>query len=928
MPIDYTVYKGSANGVEEATVHADALTPRQVLVKITHAGICGTDEHYKQAPIGMGHEGVGTVQEIGKDVTEFKVGDVVSWGFLHKTCGRCEQCAAGYDAYCVTREIHGQNDGHQGAFGSHAIWDASILFLVPAGLAPEEAAPLMCGGATVFETIEESNIRATERVGVVGIGGLGHLAIQYLSKMGVAVVAFSTTESKREEALQLGASEFVVAKEGSEELKKIAPVNHLLVTSNVVPDWNLYLGLLKPRATIHLLTIDFGSFSVPAFPLVVFGLNLKGSAIAGRKNTQKALDFAARHGVKPVVQKFPMTKAGVEEGMAKLREGKWMLARWTLRTCARWYNSLALQPTDLLDKYHGLVKGRQIQYDEDQIRVVMQLRRLQQELVDYTPMVAPRLLENPQTSSAWYSDESASTQSAIVSLKSHVEELANLETPKGMLLTGPPGCGKSFLIDLWLSGLSTPYKTRKHYNQLVLEIYRGVWQETQRRMQTPSTYGNSERSTWDRSVRERWRRLVRAGGLPKIWPRMTSLPVTSNPTIAFSVAQKLVLRHWLLVFDEIQLLDISSATLLADVLSWFWRMGGVIVGTSNKVPDDIYKHGVQRERLEPFVEALKVRCPVLTMRSEQDWRRRTYHPAQKLGYWLLEGQESELDRLLQGETYNSGEYGKTLNVFGRTLEIPWSSGGKAKFTFNQLCKETLGPADYLTIAGNFHTIALTHLPALPLSAKNQARRFISLIDALYEARCRLICLAEASPEDIFFPDALLDEEASNIDILHAESVSETTDGYRPNVSSYDAPSMQHPHKISEETNSSLSLETLSIFSGQEEQFAFKRALSRLIEMTGAEYWRSAQWSPLAVTDRAWEGRGHGSTPARNRSSTAIQNDDDFASEANYADVAASRLMRPEAPRLKEEHMWGVRDDWGDGAKSWGRGVKAYERKQQ
>ena len=93
-----------------------------------------------------------------------------------------------------------------------------------------------------------------------------------------------------------------------------------------------------------------------------------------------------------------------------------------------------------------------------------------------------------------------------------------------------------------------------------------------------------------------------------------------DPSIAYVVAQRLILRHWLLVFDEIQLLDVSSATLIADVLSWFWRMGGVIVGSSNKVPDDLYKNGVQRERLEPFVEALKTRCPVVLMRSERDWR--------------------------------------------------------------------------------------------------------------------------------------------------------------------------------------------------------------------------------------------------------------------------------------------------------------------
>lgn len=127
---------------------------------------------------------------------------------------------------------------HQGSFGSHAIWDASFLFNVPEGLAAEDAAPLMCGGATVFNVIESYNIRPTDRVGVVGVGGLGHLAIEFLAKMGATVVVFSSTDSKREEALALGASEFYATK-GVNELKIGKPIDHLLVTTNFLPNWNL-----------------------------------------------------------------------------------------------------------------------------------------------------------------------------------------------------------------------------------------------------------------------------------------------------------------------------------------------------------------------------------------------------------------------------------------------------------------------------------------------------------------------------------------------------------------------------------------------------------------------------------------------------------------------------------------------------------------
>lgn len=218
-----------------------------------------------------------------------------------------------------------------------------------------------------------------------------------------------------------------------------------------------------------------------------------------------------------------------------------------------------------------------------------------------------------------------------------------------MLLTGPPGCGKSFLIDLWFSSLPTPYKVRKHYSQLVLEIYRGVWEETQRRMTASQHQPTFEPSTsWNRTIRDSWRHLLQSGSLPTKWPRRSafSYRTTSDPTIAFVIAKRLILSHWLLVFDEVQLLDVSSANLLADVLSWFWRMGGVLVGTSNKVPEDLYKNGVQRERLEPFVNSLKARCPVVAMQSEQDWRIMRGGDGQDR-YWFKSGQEDMFEAQLK-----------------------------------------------------------------------------------------------------------------------------------------------------------------------------------------------------------------------------------------------------------------------------------------
>ena len=212
---------------------------------------------------------------------------------------------------------------------------------------------------------------------------------------------------------------------------------------------------------------------------------------------------------------------------------------------------------------------------------------------------------------------------------------------------------------------------------------------------------------------------------------------------------------------------------------------------------------------------------------------------------------------------------------------------------------------------------------MKLSAKNEARRFISLIDALYEARCHIVCLADAEPEDLFFPDAVLDASSGSkdeIDVMMAETVGATRTAYRPNVASYDAPDMAEaaPHVVHTQA-----LETLSIFSGKDEQFAFKRALSRLLEMSSESYQRDEQWTPLSPETRKWEQseeRGHEDS-ARNASKKAgpsiahAGEQTDLAEEATYeAQEHGTSFHRPEAPRLHDEHFWGVREDLKDPSK--------------
>ncbi|KAL0572696.1 hypothetical protein V5O48_009270 [Marasmius crinis-equi] len=548
----------------------------------------------------------------------------------------------------------------------------------------------------------------------------------------------------------------------------------------------------------------------------------------------------------------------------------------------------------------------------------MQLRRLRKDLQDYTPVGFSSFVHwnregystGPSEGELWWSTAETSSEREPLSVtvfRGHAEELASLQSPKGLLLTGPPGSGKTFLVNLWYDTLPTPYKARKHYNELVLEIYRAVWEITRQRMSQPSNITFRSGPSWTSRSISVFNKLV---------PGRTKY---IDPPMAYAVAKRLILHHWLLVFDEVQLLDVSSASLLADVLSWFWRMGGIVVGTSNKVPEDLYKNGVQKERLEPFVEALKARCPVLDLEAKDDVDWRAVRAARDVGEnrnaWYNQGEEALFeDAVLEAVDSSLPEPQQTrLPVFGRSLLVPWARGNACRFSFAELCAESLGPADYVTIASNFRTIILYDVPVLKLSLKDQARRFISLIDAMYEARCRIIVFAAASPEDIFFPDASPDEKQMHDDIMMIETVAETRDSYRPNVSSYAAPNMQEAPSAR-----ALPLDTLSIFSGKDEQFAFKRALSRLLEMTSSSYHRDEEWRPLPLDSRQWE-----KIRVTPRSKVAVIYEDKPTQEADESTQVPRDLQPP--PKLRDYHVWGVREDWGKRAGRWGKGAKVYEK---
>ncbi|KAK5651613.1 hypothetical protein OQA88_11886 [Cercophora sp. LCS_1] len=341
MGVDFAVYKGSESGqIVEAKGHRD-LGPTEVVVKISHRGVCGTDEHFRHADQGLGHEGVGVITETGSMVdalSDFRVGDRVGMSWVQKICEHCDACLSGelqslkggpewlmqlhvgHQNQCINKEEFGTANHDQGCFGSALAWDVSCLFKVPDEIESEYAGPLMCGGATVWSPLYNFGIKPGSRVGIVGVGGLGHLGIQFAAKMGMEVVAFSGSENKKQQAMELGASEFHVAK-GPGGLDKVGEISELLITASVLLDM-VYMPVLALGALVFPLTVSTKSLKLTPLGLIGQSLRVIGNGTASTTSIRAMLRFAAKQGVKPIIEKFPMTRAGVEEAMAKLREGK------------------------------------------------------------------------------------------------------------------------------------------------------------------------------------------------------------------------------------------------------------------------------------------------------------------------------------------------------------------------------------------------------------------------------------------------------------------------------------------------------------------------------------------------------------------------------------------------------------------------------
>lgn len=313
------------SALEPFTFDPGELQPEEVEIKVTHCGICHSDLSMLDNDWGMskfpfvpGHEAVGTVVALGEQAKGLKIGQRVGVGWSAFSCLSCHDCLSGDHHLCATTQ--GTIVGRHGGFADRLRVQWTWARPLPDALDLAKTGPLLCGGVTVFSPFLQHNILPTARVGVIGIGGLGHMALQFANKWGCEVHAFTTSDSKEAEARQLGAH-YVHNTKHDGVLRKLAGSLDLIIsTINVPLDVPGLLDSLAAKGRFHVVGGILEPMEVPAFGLIMRQKSIAGSPTGSLTAIDHMLDFSARHSIAPVIETFPMSK--VNEALEHLRSGK------------------------------------------------------------------------------------------------------------------------------------------------------------------------------------------------------------------------------------------------------------------------------------------------------------------------------------------------------------------------------------------------------------------------------------------------------------------------------------------------------------------------------------------------------------------------------------------------------------------------------
>jgi uncharacterized zinc-type alcohol dehydrogenase-like protein len=300
------------------------LGPNDVEIKVEYCGICHSDLSMLNNEWGMtsypfvpGHEVIGTISAVGHQVTRFSEGDWVGLGWHSDYCHDCRSCNTGDHNLCD--EAEGTIVGRHGGFADKVRANVTSVVALPEHLDKTVAGPLFCAGITVFNPLVQFDIKPTDRVAVIGIGGLGHLALQFLNAWGCHVTAFTSSEKKQQEALEMGAHA-VINSTDKNAIKAAAKQFDLIIsTVDVKLDWNRYINTLAPKGRLHFVGATLEPLDISVFGLMDAQRSVSSSPVGSPETIATMLDFAGRHNIKPIVEMFTFDQ--VNEAMQRLASG-------------------------------------------------------------------------------------------------------------------------------------------------------------------------------------------------------------------------------------------------------------------------------------------------------------------------------------------------------------------------------------------------------------------------------------------------------------------------------------------------------------------------------------------------------------------------------------------------------------------------------
>ena len=297
----------------------------QVDIKVASCGICHSDlamidnewgfSHYPFVP---GHEVVGTIMAIGTHVKNLKIGQSVGLGWFSGSCMHCYHCLSGDHNLCTT--VRTDHIGRHGGFADLVRCNSEWAIVLPDKMDAKNAGPLFCGGITVFNPIVQFDVHPTDRVGVIGIGGLGHMALQFLNKWGCEVTAFSSSPDKEVEAKRMGAHHVVNSKDNKAIEALAGRFDFILNTANANLDWSLYINALAPHGRLHTVGMISDPIPAQAFQLIIGQRSISGSPLGSPATIQDMLQFCTLHNIMPLTEHFAMKD--VNKALDHLRSGK------------------------------------------------------------------------------------------------------------------------------------------------------------------------------------------------------------------------------------------------------------------------------------------------------------------------------------------------------------------------------------------------------------------------------------------------------------------------------------------------------------------------------------------------------------------------------------------------------------------------------